>query len=93
MDRSGKIGNYNRWGDAEKRAHVELSFTGAAQKWFSYIGKARQLATDLGTVAGPPVVIVLKDQIFWQFRPVNRDQFSDPRLRERKQVLEEYLCK
>jgi hypothetical protein len=56
MDRYEKIGNYDRWGDVEKRAHVELSLTGAAQKWFSYKGKAGQLATDWGTAAGPPVV-------------------------------------
>ena len=83
------IGNYNRWGDAEKCAQVELSLPGAAQKLFSYKGKARQLATDLRTVAGPPVVIGLKYQILRQFRQVNRDQFNATRLRERKQVPEE----
>ena len=89
MDRYEKIGNYNRWGDAEKRAHVELSLTGAAQKWFSYKGKAGQLATDWGTAAGPPVVIGLKDQILRQFTPANRDQYNETRLRERKQGPEE----
>ncbi len=91
MDRYEKIGNYNRWGDAEKRAHVELSLTGAAQKWFSYKGKARQLATDWETAAGPPVIIGLKDQILRQFTPVNRDQFNETRLRERKQGPEESM--
>jgi hypothetical protein len=61
MERYEKIGNYNRWGYAEKRAHIELSLTGAAQKWFSYKRKAGQLAADLGTAAGPHVVIGLKD--------------------------------
>ena len=89
MERYEKIGTYNRWGDAEKRAHVELSLTGAAQKWFSYKGKAAQLAADWGTAAGPPVVIGLKDQILQQFTPVNRDQFNETRLRERKQGPEE----
>jgi hypothetical protein len=46
MERYEKIGTYNRWGDAEKRAHVELSLWGWAQKWFSYKGKAAQLAAD-----------------------------------------------
>jgi hypothetical protein len=89
MERYEKIGNYNRWGEAEKRAHVELSLTGAAQKWFSYKGKAGQLAADWGTAAGPPVVIGVKDQILRQFTPVNRDQFNETRLRERKQGPEE----
>ena len=52
MERYEKIGHYNRRGDAEKRAHVELSLTGAAQKWFNYKGKEGQLATDWGTAAG-----------------------------------------
>jgi hypothetical protein len=68
---------------------VELSLTGAAQKWFSYKGKAAQLAADWETAAGPPVVIGLKDQILRQFTPVNRDQFNETRLRERKQGPEE----
>ena len=46
MERYEKIGTFNRWGDAEKRTHVELSLTEAAQKWFSYKGKAAQLAAD-----------------------------------------------
>ena len=75
MERYEKIGTYNRWKDAEKRAHVELSLTGVAQKWFSYKGEAAQLAADWGTAAGPPVVIGLKGQILRQFTPVNRDQF------------------
>ena len=78
-----------RYENAEKHAHVELSLTGAAQKWFSYKGKAGQLAADWGTAAGPPVVIGVKDQILRQFTPVNRDQFNETRLRERKQGLEE----
>ena len=48
MERYEKIGNYNRLGDAEKRPLVELSLTGAAQKWFNYKEKAGQLATDWG---------------------------------------------
>jgi hypothetical protein len=89
MVRYEKIGNYNRWVDAEKRAYVVHSLTGAAQKWSSYKGKSGQLAMDWGTAAGPPVVIGLKDQILQKFTPVNRDQFNKTRLRERKQGPEE----
>ncbi|KZS02715.1 Uncharacterized protein APZ42_000130 [Daphnia magna] len=36
IHRYERIGRYNRWGDDELRDHVELSLSGAAQKWYSY---------------------------------------------------------
>ncbi|KAK4014062.1 hypothetical protein OUZ56_026608 [Daphnia magna] len=36
MHRYERIGRYNRWGDDELRDHVQLSLSGAAQKWYSY---------------------------------------------------------
>ena len=41
-----RIGRYNRWGDDELRGHVELSLTGAAQKWFTCAEAAGQLSAD-----------------------------------------------
>jgi hypothetical protein len=38
-------------------------------------------------------VVGLKDQILRQFNPVNRDQFNETRLRERKQGSEESTVK
>ena len=52
-------------------------------------GESGTTRNGLGTAAGPPVVVGLKDQILGQFTPVNRYQFIETRLRERKQGPEE----
>ncbi|KZR95728.1 Uncharacterized protein APZ42_010347, partial [Daphnia magna] len=46
MHRYERIGRYNRWGDEELRDHVELSLSGAAQKWYSYKEATEQLAAE-----------------------------------------------
>jgi hypothetical protein len=39
MERYEKMGNYNRWGEAEKRAHVELLLTGRLRNGSATKGK------------------------------------------------------
>ncbi|KZS02379.1 Uncharacterized protein APZ42_000603, partial [Daphnia magna] len=62
MHRYERIGRYNRWGDEELRDHVELSLSGAAQKWYSYKEATGQLAAEWEDVAGPPIVPGVKTQ-------------------------------
>ncbi|KAK4028401.1 hypothetical protein OUZ56_017681 [Daphnia magna] len=68
----------------ELRDHVELSPSGAAQKWYSYKEAAGQLAAEWEDVAGPPIAYQeLKTQLLEQFKPVNQNRFNEAKLRER----------
>ncbi|KZR96541.1 Uncharacterized protein APZ42_009062, partial [Daphnia magna] len=89
MQRYKRIGRYNRWGDEELRDHVELSLSGAAQKWYSCKEAAGQLAAEWEDVAGPLIVPGVKTQLLEQFKPVNQNRFNEAKLRERKQGIEE----
>ncbi|KAK4017391.1 hypothetical protein OUZ56_032703 [Daphnia magna] len=89
MHRYERIGRYNRWVDNKLRDHVELSLSGAAQKWYSYKEAAGQRAAEWEDDAGPPIVPGVKTQLFEQFKPVNQNLFNDAKLRERKQGIEE----
>ncbi|KAK4025075.1 hypothetical protein OUZ56_010578 [Daphnia magna] len=80
MHRYERIGRYNRWGDEELRDHVELSLSGAAQKWYSYKEAAGQLAAQWEDVAGPPIVPGVKTQLLEQFKPVNLNRSNEAKL-------------
>jgi hypothetical protein len=63
-----RIGRYNRCGDDESRGHVELSLTGAAQKWFTCAEAAGQLSADWRTRNS------LTEKL-WSLKPVLCDEF------------------
>ncbi|KAK4013671.1 hypothetical protein OUZ56_026223 [Daphnia magna] len=69
MHRYERIGRYNRWGDDELRDHVELSLSGAAQKWYSYKEAVGQLVAKWENGVGPPIVPGVKTQLLEQFKP------------------------
>ncbi|KZS03803.1 Uncharacterized protein APZ42_033383 [Daphnia magna] len=73
----------------ELRDQVELSLSGAAQKWYSYKEAAGQLADEWEDGAEPPIVPGVKTQLLEQFKPVNQNRFNEAKLRERKQGIEE----
>ncbi|KZS10243.1 Uncharacterized protein APZ42_025350 [Daphnia magna] len=89
MHRYERIGRYNRWGDDGLHDHVELSLSGAAQKWYSYKEAAGQLTAEWVDDAGPPIVPGVKTQLLEQFKPVKQNRFNEAKLRERKQGIEE----
>ncbi|KZS19597.1 Uncharacterized protein APZ42_013914 [Daphnia magna] len=76
-------------GDNELRDHVELSFSGAALKWYTYKEAVGQLSGEWRDQGGLPVVPGVRAQILAQFTLVNRMQFNEAKLRERKQGMEE----
>ena len=76
-------------GDNELRDNVELSFSGAALKWYTYKEAAGQLSAEWRDQGGPPIVPGVRTQILAQLTPVNQMQFNEAKLRDRKQGIEE----